>query len=322
MGVTTTKNTPDYSDLPSDDTWIAHLRRRLPYSFLAIREEVRNRNRRYILSRPQLTTGWAEYHNYWKRGYVYYAAGRLIDFYGLPMYWREYRIPYTDELRSRHAGQLGSVVRSHRDVFNALQLEKLWQVVVDDHLDRERAVMTNLTQAIEFCLKAVKTHAQYRESGAFTFDDGHDISVIYQSLPTELRLEMQIESVTFVNDYEDYRRAVEARMSKLEKQTLVSDPRARPDVETWRTIANDVDRTHYTAFLGANDAKSASSVDCDADDWLDIALKDIGRITYHRYSPFQGRDPYPTKPIHLGLMLGRFLYEHLFPVPVEVEHRF
>ncbi len=314
------EQTPAYSDLPSDDTWIAYLRRRLPYSFLEIREEGRHRNRRYILSQPQLTTGLAEYHNFWKRGYVYYAAGRLIDFYRLPMYWREYRMSHTDELRGRYAGQLVNAERFPRDVFNALQLEKLWQVVVGDALDRERAVMTNLTQAIEFCLKAVNAHAEYRESGAFTFGEGHDISVIYQSLPTELRLEIQTESVTFANEYEDYREAVDDRVSKLEDRAFVSDPRARPDVGAWKTIADDIDRTNYTAFFSANDPRSASSVGCDADEWLDTALKDIGRITYHRYSPFQDRDPYPTKPIHLGLMLGRFLYEHLFPVPVEVKH--
>ncbi len=46
------------------------------------------------------------------------------------------------------------------------------------------------------------------------------------------------------------------------------------------------------------------------------AMKDIGKLTYHRYAPLRGRDEYPTRPIYLGLILGRFMYEHLFPVDV------
>ena len=42
------------------------------------------------------------------------------------------------------------------------------------------------------------------------------------------------------------------------------------------------------------------------------ALRDL---VYHRYSPDEGADPYPVEPIEAGLILGRFLYEHLFPVP-------
>ena len=99
------------------------------------------------------------------------------------MYWREYRILHTDKLRNEHSGRVDHFFKQPRDVFNALQLEKLWAVVTDDHLDRERAVMTNVTQAIEFCLKAIQTHAAYRETGEFAFTEGHDLEKIYKSLP-------------------------------------------------------------------------------------------------------------------------------------------
>ena len=186
-----TRDVVDYSDLPSEDTWVEYLRTRLPYSFSEIHEQ----KPQYILSEPLLSTHLAEHHNFWKRGYVYYAIGKLIDIYGLSVYWREYRILHTDKLRNEHSGRVDHLSKQPRDVFNALQLEKLWAVVTDDHIDRERAVMTNVTQAIEFCLKAIQTHAAYRETGEFAFTEGHDLKKIYKSLPEELQLEMQTESV-------------------------------------------------------------------------------------------------------------------------------
>ena len=63
----------DYSDLPREDTWVEYLRTRLPYSFSEIHEQ----NGQYMLSEPLLSTRQAKYHNFWKRGYVFYAVGKL-----------------------------------------------------------------------------------------------------------------------------------------------------------------------------------------------------------------------------------------------------
>ena len=310
----------DYADLPSQDTWVEHLRTRLPYSFRKIRKAPSNK-RQYILSEPiPPTRSLAEYHNFWRRGYVYYAVGRLIDIHALPLYWQEYRISHTDEIRNEHSGAVDHLSKWPRNVFNALQLEKLWAVVADDHLDRERAVMTNVTQAIEFCLKAIKTHAAYRETRVFAFTEGHDLEEIYQSLPEELQLEMRTESAVFAEKYAAFRQTIADRVSQLEKRRFAPpDFDARPDVGTWKNIADEVDRTTYTAFVGANDPASAGTVGCKPEEWFDHAIRDIGKITYHRYSPFQGRDAYPVNPIHLGLMLGRFMYEHLFPITAVVK---
>ena len=38
-----------------------------------------------------------------------------------------------------------------------MELEKLWQPV-GENLDRERVAMTNMSQAIELCLKAARAH--------------------------------------------------------------------------------------------------------------------------------------------------------------------
>ena len=307
-----TKDVIRYSDLPTENTWVEYLRTRLPYSFSEICKHTHDR---YILSGPRQSTQWAEYHNYWKRGYVYYAAGKLIDCIRLSEYWREYRILHTNQHRNQYSGQTDHLSKWPYDVFNALQLEKLWAVVADNHLDRERAVMTNITQAIEFCLKGIQTHAEFREAGEFAFTAGHDLKRIYKSLPQELQREMQTESVVFANNYATFRKALQDRVAQLQK--CVFSPGglvARPDVSAWKNITDEIDRTAYTAFININDPTSVGK----PAEWFDRAIRDIGEITYHRYSPFAGRDKYPVTPIHLGLMLGRFLYEHLFPITTVV----
>ena len=314
----------DYADLPSQVTWVEYLRTRLPYSFKEIREVregASSRKRQYILSGPILSTRpWGEYHNFWQRGYVYYAVGRLIDIHDLSLYWQEYRILHTDEIRNRYSRQVDHLGRFSPKVFNALQLEKLWAPVSRDHLDRERAVMTNVIQGIEFCLKAIKTHAEYRDTGTFTFNEGHDLDTIFDSLPQTLQLDIRTASATFAEDYANFRRSIEDRISQLEKRRMSPSNFGKPpDVVAWNDIAHEINLANYTAFVNANDPASVGAVDCEPDDWFDCAMNDIGKVTYHRYAPLRGRDEYPTKPIHLGLMLGRFMYEYLFPVTVNTE---
>ena len=84
-----------YDALEVEDSWIDYLRRRLPYSFLRIRREKMPRERRrpgrqYILSEPKLHAS-GEYHNFWRRGYAYYVAGKLTDTWNLARLWVDYR---------------------------------------------------------------------------------------------------------------------------------------------------------------------------------------------------------------------------------------
>ena len=183
--------------------------------------------------------------------------------------------------------------------------------------------MTNVIQAIELCLKAIKTHAEYRETKKFTFDEGHDLGTIFHSLPEMLQREIRTASVTFAEHYANFRRTTEDKISQLQKRRMSSSSSSNmlepPDVRAWNNIADGINLTNYTAFVNANDPASVGAVDCKPEDWFDCAMKDIGKLTYHRYAPLRGRDEYPTRPIHLGLILGRFMYEHLFPVTVNAE---
>ena len=164
-----------YDALEVDASWIDYLRRRLPYSFLKINRqktpqgEISGKKRRprhhYILTEPKLGVG-AEYHNFWRRGYSYYVAGKLTDTHNLSELWIDYRRLLAE--RVLHGGSSRAVaVFATQHNYNAMQMEKLWAPVEGNHLDRERVAMTNVCQAIELCLKAVKAHAEYREHTVF-----------------------------------------------------------------------------------------------------------------------------------------------------------
>ena len=295
----------EYDALEVEVDWIDYVRSRLPYSFLKIRREpIRRKSRRrgsqYILSEPVLHVG-SEYHNFWRRGYSYYVTGKLTDIHSLSQLWVEYRRLLVE--RTLHPGMPNiALLMGGEQNYNAMQLEKLWAPVQEDHLNRERVVMTNMCQAIELCLKAVKAHAEYRERRIFAFEDDHDLKRIYESLPRALAQEIEVESRIFARQYTDFRKAVDDDVTRMGPKI------GRP--WDWERIGARVESQAYTAILQANDPAVVP------DDWFDEALQLLHEndITYDRYSPDEGRDEYPVKRIQYGLMLGRFLYEHLFPV--------
>lgn len=295
---------PDYANLPIEDSWVGYLRTRLPYSFSQIRKE----KERYVLSGPHLPS-WAEFHNFWQRGYVHYAAGKLIDVSTLPRYWQACSNTLESNRRNRVLPWPEYPLYTTYDAVNALYLEKLWKFAEYNHIDRERVTMTTICQAVEFCLKALQTHTGYWATGVFAFADGHDLKELYHSLPIDLREELHCESIDFANKYRDTRKAIDQALSRF----LI--PIASSDVGAWKKLKECVEESRYTSFVNVNDPPSVESLRCTPQNWLDMAIGSIGGITYHRYSPFQGKDEYPTMQIHRGLMLGRFLYEHLFPVP-------
>ena len=291
----------NYCELEVEDDWIAYLRRRLPYSFLKIRRERRRGGgHRYVLSEPELGAG-AEYHNFWRRGYVYYVAGKLTDAYALSGLWTDYRRLLAERTQRGRTGDYPPPLYRAKDYYNAMELEKLWQPIRENHLDRERVAMTNMSQAMELCLKAVKAHAEYRERGRFMFEDGHDIGMIFDSLPEPLQIFIVDESRVFAREYREFRSAVEAGVKRLDET-----PRTEWN---WEKVGLRLEGTAYTAILEMNDPWPKT------EDWFGTAMDELRDLAYHRYSPDEGLDLYPVEHINAGLLIGRFLYEHLFPVP-------
>ena len=321
-----TDTTPGYVDLEIADSWVNYLRTRLPYSFMEINEEREHgRLKNFQLSNPVLLTGMkaAERHNFWKRGNVYYMTGKLLDFYSISQVGRMYRLQEVLQLLTR-----APTIRAGwpTDVFafyNSIQMEKVWGFVQDNHLDRERVMMTNVILATEMCLKAVMTHATYKETGSFQFSAGHDVVKLFVGLPDSLQEEVVTESKVFARDYLAFRTQVEDDIKEIvgrRSSRIMEVPTEQQARTEWVQITDRIRESNYTAFVNSNDP--GTSENQLHDDWFKEALDRIRMLEdphdisqYFRYAPQTDRDELPTDLITQVLLLGRFLYEHLFPVP-------
>ena len=322
-----TDATPCYNDLKIEDSWIDYLRTRLPYSFMHVSEE--RKSRYFQLSEPVLLTGMkaTERHNFWKRGNVYYMTGKLMDFYSMPQVGQQYRQMEVMRLLTRDASTRIGWPMDVFTFYNSLQMEKVWGFVQDNHLDRERVMMTNVILSAELCLKAAMTHATFSETGYFGFSAGHDIGKLFKSLPDSLQDEIVVESKVFAKDYLAFRKRIEEDTREISARRL-SGPQSEQEAqaewnqiaEEWKRIADRIRENTYTAFVNSNDPGSTEKQL--PEDWFKEAIERIRTVEdpqdisqYFRYAPQKDRDELPVDLISWVLLLGRFLYEHLFPVP-------
>ena len=321
-----TDTTPSYGGLSVEDSWIEYLRTRLPYSFNSIEEKVGGRSRHFVLSEPVLLTGFLadEHHNFWRRGNVFYMSGKLLDYYSMSDVGQRYRTLEGVRLRTTAPGTPIVWPNDTFAFYNSMQMEKVWGFAQDNHLDRERAMMTNVILAVELCLKAIMTHAAFRKTGCFKFNAGHDVAKLYEALPGSLRDEIAAESKVFAKDYLAFRTQVEAEIKKL-MDHRPSEPQSYPDAKQqaeadWDQMAKRIRESNYTVFVNSNDPGTTKKELHEG--WFQEALDSVKPIEapydisqYFRYAPQKDKDELPIDLIRRGLLLGRFMYEHLFPVP-------
>ena len=318
----------DYDALEEEESWIDYLRTRLPYSFERMEGPKSSRsqkgNRYFRISEPVLeeSTTFSEIHNFWIRGSIFYSAAKLLDFHPIGGLLREYR---TNVVSLTLLGQPAAATTRARSFYNSQQAEMALVRSSRNFLDRDRVVMTNVTMASELCLKAVMTHANYRSSKEFTFDAGHDLLDLYDGLPGSLRDELTTESRRFSRDYAEFRSRIESTLKALSDHSILpflvgQEPAGYR--EQWEQVRNLTESSEYSAFVGSNDPTFA--LDNLPQDWLGEALAEFRKLRtegdayqYYRYGPSGGEDSLSTRPIDLGLLFGRFLYEHLFPVRVD-----
>ena len=88
----------------------------------------------------------------------------------------------------------------------------------------------------------------------------------------------------------------------------------------WNQITKRIREGHYTAFVNSQDPGADDKYLHEG--WLNEALDQIKLVEgpadisqYFRYAPQEDKDELPPDLIHWVLLLGRFIYEHLFPVP-------
>ena len=316
-----------YFGLCDEGSWIDLLRSRLPYSFEQIERKPDSEGKVFVLSDPVLREGAfsATCHSFWRRGHVFYMVGKLLDCHSMASIWRNYRMQ-VGLLRLRHPGDsIGSTTFSAFDFYNSMQLEKVWRFALGNVLDRERVMMTNITQSLELCLKAMITHASYLETGRFEFPSGHKITDLYGELPDQLRNEIADESKVFADSYAAYRSRIKRDVQAIfnrRTEALIDGQIVQDEREQWEHIAAKLNDSDYTAFVNSNDP--GAKLEERRDVWLNDALDAIGQahgfadeLQYYRYAPARDEDELPVVPISLALLLGRFFYEHLLPMPTD-----
>ena len=246
-------------------------------------------------------------------------SGKLLDYYSMSDAGKYYRMVEAIRLLTDTTGVLGHIWPTNIFAFyNSMQLEKVWGFAQDNHLDRERMMMTSVTQAVELCLKAIMTHATFRETSCFKFNAGHEIAKLYEDLPDQLRDEIAAESKVFAKDYLAFRREVEADIQRI--MTLRSQPQTFQQAKAdWNQMAKRIRESNYTAFVNSNDPGATDKQL--HEDWFEEALNHTKQIEgfrdiieYLRYAPLRDKDQLPIPLINSVLLLGRFMYEYLFPV--------
>ena len=317
-------STPSYTDLSIEDSWIQYLRARLPYSFSRISAR-KGAPRQFTLYEPILLTGTlsATHHNYWRRGHVHYVSGKLLDYYSMPDVGQRYRTLEVKRLMTEPDTRYGWCLDAFA-FYNSMQLEKVWGLAQSNHLDRERVMMTSVSQAVELCLKAITSHASFRGSNCFKFNAGHDIAKLYRELPDPLQDEIAAESKVFAKEYVAFRTQVEADLQRISGHP--SQPPTHPDATQqakadWEQMARRIRKSNYTAFVNSNDPGATDKQLHEG--WFEEALNHPREIQgfpniieYLRYAPRNNEDELPIPLVNSVLLLGRFMYEHLFPVPL------
>jgi hypothetical protein len=319
--------TPDYFQLSDEGTWIEYLRTRLPYSFSRIEKDNGKNSRKFVVSEPILLSDQepAESHNFWRRGNVSYMTGKLLDYFSLSDIGTSLRFLEVLQLVTQEAEDLRRPWPNDLYAFyNSMQMEKVWRFAQENHLDRERAMMSNVIQGVELCLKAISTHASYREAKCFKFSAGHEVVDLYEKLPQPLRDEIAAESKTFAKEYLEFRKQVYRDIVEVldnRRKWPISSNSVSQIKTDWDRLAKRIMESSYTAFVNSNDP-GASEEELH-ENWLEEALNRIrsvdskgGISVYFRYAPIEDRDKLPVDLLHGVLLLGRFMYEHLFPVPL------
>ena len=271
---------PSYYDLKDGKTWMDYLRTRLPYSFNLVEERRSSQSRYFELSEPVLLPGFntAERHNFWQRGNIYYMSGKLLDYHSMSEIGESYRMAEVGQLLTDSCTAIWPLDRF--TFYNSMQMEKIWGFAQGNHLDRERVMMTNVILGVELCLKAVSTHASFRETCSFRFNAGHDVAKLYAALPDSLRSEIVAESEAFAKEYVAFRAEVEADIRRIFDQCLSpssAPPNNKKQAEAeWNELARRIKESTYTAFVNLNDPGEGNKYLHEG--WLEEALNQVKLI--------------------------------------------
>ena len=158
--------------------------------------------------------------------------------------------------------------------------------------------------AVEMCLKALAAHASYRRCGRFEWHDTHNIQCLYGSLPKDLQGVLIDESQKFVLDTVDANQhaAVAVKALGQPPNGIIEQQRYLK----WYFKAKAVMDEHNVNALAEPFPGSP--------EWLLEAVAAATDVVNDRYGPQNAPDRYDQEPLMANYMLGRFFYEHLFPL--------
>ena len=259
---------------------------------------------------------WINYH---ELGGAFYSAAKLLDDYGLTGFMEKQRHAYvnTNQIVLSFMGNPPHML-GLTDVhllIPSVQNERLLRTFNQKRLNAERFVTTNLRHAVELCLKALAAVANERLDKGRTFPWGHDLGVLYNDLPNELRDEIEAEVPKFATAYIQHLEKIETARREISLYSTQSKMLREAWIQTQATlnqIIADLNAGGYTV-------PSSNAVGWDASagaERLIQALNDGPSFHEHRYGPKIGPDEYSTEWISNALITGQFFYEHLFPVPL------
>lgn len=303
--------------------WLAYTREHIGTSYEEVSRSVNGRGEflRPVVLSPAEQDGmfgnsWVNFH---EMGAAFYSAAKILDDHGLIGFMEAQRhiyantnqialslvenLPYRPGLSDAHL------------LIPSVQNERLLHNLNQKRLNAERFVTTNLRHAVELCLKALAASANERLGNGRTFPWGHDLRVLYDDLPGELRDEIEAEVPKFADAYIQHAKKIE--MAQKEMRPGPTQPKTL--LESWTRTQATLNQIIADLNAGGYTVPSGNAVGWKASagaEQLIQALNNEPSFIEHRYGPTAGPDDYPPKWVINALITGQFFYEHLFPVPL------
>lgn len=303
--------------------WLSYAREHINTSYEEVQEET-GKYGEFLRPIPPSTipqvgmfgNGWV---NFYGLGATFYSAAKLLDDYGLINFMAAQRNVYANTNQTILSPMENPPYRPGLTDANFLipsvQNERLLHGFNQDRPNAERFVTTNLRHAIELCLKALAAIANERLGNGRTFPWGHDLSVLYEDLPGELRDEIEAEVPKFADAYRQHVKKIE--MAHKEMRPGPTQPKTL--LESWTRTQATLNQIIADLNAGGYTVPSSNAVGWNVGagaEQLIQALNDGPSFDEHRYGPKTGPKEYPPQWVINALVTGQFFYEHLFPVPL------